>query len=422
MFRKNTAGQFIHFQGVDATTGGIKTGVSWTVRRCIDGTFAAATGTVTEDGTTGWYKFAMSQADTNGNNIAFNFTGTGAIPQTVNIVTTAADPTSSTNFGLTALPTANPGAANGVLIAGTNAAVTINGTAAAGATPAIPALTLTGGAASTTGGGVASAGLKVTGGAGAASTNGAASGATISAGATNTVDSIAHGLSITGKSLGSGLYAASGQTGDAGIYADGSTSTAGGTHGFFALGATSLGCGIRAIGGAAVSGGPAGDGLLVTGGAAFAGSGGTAGTGFNAVGGTGAASVNGAGAGAKFSGGSVTTVSGANGATFTKTGSASDLSANITGNLSGSVGSLTTNNDKTGYELSSAGVTAIWAEVMTGTVTAVQAMRGFIAALLGKSSGHPGSPVYRNVADSKDVITATTDSNGNRSAVTLDLS
>lgn len=87
MYRKNTASQFIHFQGVDVSTGGIKSGVSWTVRRCIDGTFAAAGGTATEDGSTGWYKFAMSQADTNGNDIGFNFTGTGAVPQTVNILT-----------------------------------------------------------------------------------------------------------------------------------------------------------------------------------------------------------------------------------------------------------------------------------------------------------------------------------------------
>lgn len=106
MFRKNTAGQYIHVQGVDTTTGGIKSGVTWTVRRCIDGTFAAATGTATEDGTTGWYKFAMSQADTDGNNIGFNFTGTGAIPQTVNIVTTACDPT-STAFGLSLAKTTN---------------------------------------------------------------------------------------------------------------------------------------------------------------------------------------------------------------------------------------------------------------------------------------------------------------------------
>ena len=103
MFRKNVAGQFFCFQGVDAATGGIKSGVSWAVRRCIDGTFAAAGGTVTEDGSTGWYKFAMTQDDTNGNDISFNFTGTGAVPQTVNILTTACNPSVATNFGITAL-------------------------------------------------------------------------------------------------------------------------------------------------------------------------------------------------------------------------------------------------------------------------------------------------------------------------------
>ncbi len=121
MFRKNTGSQFIHFQGVDSSTGGIKSGVTWTVRRCIDGTFAAGGGTVTEDGTTGWYKYAMSQADTNGNDIGFNFTGTGAIPQTVNIVTTAADPTDSVRLGLTALPNAAAEAAGGLYTRGSGA-------------------------------------------------------------------------------------------------------------------------------------------------------------------------------------------------------------------------------------------------------------------------------------------------------------
>ena len=126
MFRKNVAGQFIHVQGVDTATGGIKSAVTWTVRRCIDGTFAAATGTATEDGTTGWYKFALSQADTNGNNIGFNFTGTGAVPQTVNIVTTACDPTTATNFGITALPAVASGSAGAVLIDGTGTAAISN--------------------------------------------------------------------------------------------------------------------------------------------------------------------------------------------------------------------------------------------------------------------------------------------------------
>lgn len=126
MFRKNTAGQFVHIQGVDATTGGIKSGVTWTVRRCIDGTFAAATGTVTEDSTNGWYKFAMSQADTNGNDIGFNFTGTGAVPQTVNIVTTACDPTTATNFGITGIPAVATGNAGALLVDGTGTAAISN--------------------------------------------------------------------------------------------------------------------------------------------------------------------------------------------------------------------------------------------------------------------------------------------------------
>jgi hypothetical protein len=49
-------------------------------------------------------------------------------------------------------------------------------------------------------------------------------------------------------------------------------------------------------------------------------------------------------------------------------------------------------------------------------------MRGFTAALLGKASGlDTNAPKYRNVADLKNVIDATTDANGNRTAVTLDL-
>lgn len=143
MFRKNTAGQYIHVQGVDATTGGIKSGVTWTVRRCIDGTFAAATGTATEDGTTGWYKFALSQADTNGDNIGFNFTGTGAIPQTVNIVTTACDPT-STAFGLSLAKTTNITGFNDIAATAvvSSGAITTSGGAVSTVTAVTNAVTL----------------------------------------------------------------------------------------------------------------------------------------------------------------------------------------------------------------------------------------------------------------------------------------
>ena len=125
-----------------------------------------------------------------------------------------------------------PGASGGILIAGTNAATTIDaltltGLAASGATPATAGLTITGGAASTTGGGTAAAAIIATGGAGAASTNGAASGATITAGGTNTVASVASGLVLTGASTGHGLKAISG----AGATGDGINATSQATAG-----------------------------------------------------------------------------------------------------------------------------------------------------------------------------------------------
>lgn len=116
----------------------------------------------------------------------------------------------------------------------------------------------------------------------------------------------------------------------------------------------------------------------------------------------------------------------------------------VTASVTGSV-TVGTNNDKAGYGLTAAydlsktaaqagdamaltgserttlaGV--IWATVITGTTTAIQAMRGFIAAMLGKASGlETTTAKYRNIADSKDVIAATVDADGNRTAVTLDL-
>jgi hypothetical protein len=42
------------------------------------------------------------------------------------------------------------------------------------------------------------------------------------------------------------------------------------------------------------------------------------------------------------------------------------------------------------------------------------------AVLLGKSTGGPGNPVFRDVNDIKARVTGTADSNGNRSAVTYD--
>lgn len=72
--------------------------------------------------------------------------------------------------------------------------------------------------------------------------------------------------------------------------------------------------------------------------------------------------------------------------------------------------------------LSATGVDDILDEVVEGTRTFRQYLRGFGAALLSKVSGYAtNAPVFRDVDDSKNRISATVDATGNRSAVTLDL-
>ena len=78
--------------------------------------------------------------------------------------------------------------------------------------------------------------------------------------------------------------------------------------------------------------------------------------------------------------------------------------------------------DKTGYALSSAGVQAVWDYAVEGSMTAVQAVRGMFAALCNKLSGSATTTVViRDVADTKNRVTATCDGNGDRTAVTTDL-
>lgn len=75
-----------------------------------------------------------------------------------------------------------------------------------------------------------------------------------------------------------------------------------------------------------------------------------------------------------------------------------------------------------GVAVSSVGVAAIWAYVVSGTVTAVKAMRGLSAVLFGKSSGGATTVItFRDADDTKDVIVATVDTDGNRTTVVRDL-
>jgi len=71
---------------------------------------------------------------------------------------------------------------------------------------------------------------------------------------------------------------------------------------------------------------------------------------------------------------------------------------------------------------SSAGTVAdqVWSNKIEGTFTSAEVLRIMSAALAGKASGlDSAAPVFRDINDTVDRITATTDSNGNRTAVTL---
>jgi hypothetical protein len=114
--------------------------------------------------------------------------------------------------------------------------------------------------------------------------------------------------------------------------------------------------------------------------------------------------------------------------TSTRAGYLDNLSAGAVA-LQASVDSLeagvivTTNNDKTGYALSNGGIDAIFDRtdgVETG-YTLRQALRIMAAALAGELSGAATTTIQiRNITDTKVRVTATVDSDGNRTALTLD--
>lgn len=180
LLKQSSTAQPLVFLMIDST-GHIngKTGLTPTVTLSKSGgAFGSPSGAVSEIAN-GWYKVAGNATDTDTlGPLILHATGTGADPTDVEFEVVAFDPQVATNLGLSALPTANPGAAGGLFIAGTNAPVTITGSG--------DALTLT----ST---GSNGAGLKATG-------NGSGDGIKASGGATGVgIEGIGGGTSEIGR-------------------------------------------------------------------------------------------------------------------------------------------------------------------------------------------------------------------------------
>lgn len=94
---KNTAGQKIGAQMVSAADGSAFTGavtVAVTIDAGTQATGSVGSGACTHEGN-GYHTYAPAQAETNGTLIAFTFTGTGAVPATVQVFATGYDPTAA---------------------------------------------------------------------------------------------------------------------------------------------------------------------------------------------------------------------------------------------------------------------------------------------------------------------------------------
>lgn len=85
--KKNVAGQFTGAQMVSATDGSAFTGTVSVFVTIDNGSQAAGSGTVTHKGN-GFHSYAPTQAETNGDRVAFTFTGTGAVSATAHHYTT----------------------------------------------------------------------------------------------------------------------------------------------------------------------------------------------------------------------------------------------------------------------------------------------------------------------------------------------
>ena len=86
--KKNVASQVIGVQMITAADGTAFTGTVTVVITVDGGTQSASGGTGPTHEGNGFHSYVPTQAETNGDHVAFTFTGTGAIPATVQVYTT----------------------------------------------------------------------------------------------------------------------------------------------------------------------------------------------------------------------------------------------------------------------------------------------------------------------------------------------
>lgn len=296
--RKNVASQNVAAQ-MNARSDGSPLTSSVSVLVTVDnGTQSSGGGTTTHKGNGHW-NYAPTQAETNGNHIAFTFTHSTGVNQTVNVYTVSFDPHDTVRLGLTALPNAAAAASGGLHILGTNAtAVTYSG--------GVTISNASGSALTLSSGGGNGNGLNASG------------------------NGTGHGILGTGGATGNGVRGVGGATSGAGIRGQG---TNGNAQGIYAVGQGSA-AGLRADGGAtgngisAVGGGTSGNGINITT---------TSGHGINiAPVGTNMHGIVSTGGNGGTSDG-IKGVAGTGGVDIR-----GNITGNLTGNVSGSVGSVTT--------------------------------------------------------------------------------
>jgi hypothetical protein len=94
-------------------------------------------------------------------------------------------------------------------------------------------------------------------------------------------------------------------------------------------------------------------------------------------------------------------------------------SGGASGNLKGTL-SMSADIVVTGTGLTTANVgQAVWDYLLATGYSASEAMDILTAVAAGKVSGGPGSPVFRSIDDTRDVVTGVADSSGNRTTSTI---